>query len=105
MEYIEEVKQENGILRNCSAISEENGVLIVSGISHIMECPLQIMFYNQTNVVKLCCPVKKIFEEHGEHVFDNYLNSIEIKVYCKDTERRTIEKWKLDPSGDSATTK
>ena len=32
--------------------------------------------------------MKKLFEEHGDHVFDNYMNSIEIKAYCRDAVRQ-----------------
>ena len=28
------------------------------------------------------------------HIFDNYVDSVEIKVYCKETERETMEKMK-----------
>lgn len=92
IERIDEVKACGNILRNCEAVRRECGVLMVSGISGIMECPVQFVFFNQTNLVHLFCPFKQYFEEHGEHVFDNYMNSIEIKAYCRDTERRTVEK-------------
>ena len=78
------------ILRDCREVKEECGVLTISGLSSLMECPVQISFYNQTSLVKLFCPFKQYFETHGEHVFDNYMNSIEIMAYCKDTERRTL---------------
>lgn len=92
-EKLEEVRNSGNILRNCPEVSRESGVLTVSGISSVTECPLQIVFFNQTNVVRLFCPIKQIFEKHGDHVFDNYINSIEIKAYCKDTERRVIRKY------------
>lgn len=91
-----------GKLRECSALCDECGVIAVAGVSGIMQCPVQIVFYNQTNAVGLDIPIsqipeshpaRKIFDERGdqfEHVFDNYMNSIEIKAYCADTERRTI---------------
>ena len=94
VERINDVRNAKNVLRNCDFTGRECGVLTVSGISSIMECPLQIVFFNQTNVVRLFCPIKQYFEEHGERVFDNYMNSIEIKAYCKDTERRTVEKMK-----------
>ena len=37
-------------------------------------------------------PAGEYFKANGEHVFDNYVNSIEIKAYCKDTERRILAK-------------
>ena len=39
-------------------------------------------------------PAGEYFKANGEHVFDNYVNSIEIKAYCKETERETMEKMK-----------
>ncbi len=89
-EIVEEVKACGGRLRDCKALDDECAAIAVAGISSTMECPVQLMFFNQTNVVRLNCPVQKIFDDHGEHVFDNYVNSIEIKAYCADTERRTI---------------
>ena len=92
IERIDEVRVHGGVLRDCPSVCGECGVLTVSGVSGIMECPVQFVFYNQTNLVRLYCPFRQYFKEHGEHVFDNYMNSIEIKAYCKDTERRTIAK-------------
>lgn len=89
-EIVDEVKACGGKLRECKELSEECGAIAVAGISGVMECPIQIMFYNQTNVVRLDCPIKTLFEEHGEHVFDHYMSSVEIKAYCADTERRTL---------------
>lgn len=93
-EIADKVKECGGKLRNCRELDEECGTVAVAGISGIMECPVQLVFFNQTNVVRLDCPIKRIFDEHGEHVFDNYVNSIEIKAYCADTERRTAERMK-----------
>ncbi len=88
-ERLTELKAENYIIRNCDTSTREHGVLTVSGMSDIMECPIQIVFFNQTNIVRLFCPFKKYFEIHGEHAFDNYMNSIEIKAYCKDAVRKS----------------
>ena len=90
VEIVEDVKKCNGDLQSCEALKEECGAIAVAGVSGIMECPVQIVFFNQTNVVRLDCPLKSYFEEHGEHVFDNYMNSVEIKAYCAETERRTL---------------
>lgn len=94
LEIADKVKACGGKLRNCGELDEECGTIAVAGISRIMECPVQLLFFNQTNVVRLDCPIKRIFEEHGERVFDNYMNSIEINAYCADIERRTIERMK-----------
>lgn len=93
-EKLEEVRKVNNILRDCDDVKKECGVLIASGISNIMQCPVQFVFFNQTNYVKLMSPAGEYFKANGEHVFDNYVNSIEIKAYCKETERETMEKMK-----------
>lgn len=90
VEIVDEVKSRGGVLRECEALEDECGAIAVAGVSGVMECPIQITFYNQTNAVMLACPIKAIFEEHGEHVFDHYMDSVEIKAYCADTERRTL---------------
>lgn len=89
-------------VRECSALNDECGVIAVAGISRVMECPMGITFYNQTNAVGLDIPiaqipkdhpVRKIFDERKdgyEHTFDCYMDSVEIKAYCADTERRTL---------------
>lgn len=90
VEIVDEVKSCGGKLRECKELYEECGAIAVAGVSGVMECPIQIMLYNQTNVVRLDCPIKALFDEHGEHVFDHYMDSVEIKAYCADTERRTL---------------
>ena len=86
-ERITELKAENYVIRDCETSKKEHGVLTISGVSDIMETPVQIVFFNQTNIVRLFCPFKKYFEIHGEHVFDKYMDSIEIKAYCIDAVR------------------
>lgn len=99
-EIVEEVMDCNGILRKCESLSEECGTLVVAGVSGIMECPIQIKFFNQTHTVALYIPIGQIPDNNpikneiaeNAHIFDNYMNSIEIKAYCADTERRTLER-------------
>lgn len=86
-ERITELKAENYIIRDCETSKKEHGVLTISGVSDIMETPVQMVFFNQTNIVRLFCPFKKYFEIHGEHVFDKYMDSVEIKAYCIDAVR------------------
>lgn len=95
-----------GKVRECPALGDECGVIAVAGISKVMQCPMQVIFYNQTNAIGLDIPVsqmpedhpaRKIFDERKpgfEHTFDCYMDSVEIKAYCADTERRTIERLK-----------
>ncbi|MBQ8297259.1 MAG: hypothetical protein IJX77_05690 [Ruminococcus sp.] len=79
-------------LRNCPAVSSECSALIIAGESKLMETPVQFIFFNQSNIVRICCPSKEYFEKHGNDVFANYMNSVEIKAYCLDAERQTIKR-------------
>lgn len=90
VEQLEAVKSCGNDLRKCKAMQKESGSLMIAGTSQIMECPVQFVFYNQTNLVRLFSPAWLYFQQNGEHVFDNYMNSIEIKAYCADTERRVL---------------
>jgi hypothetical protein len=94
VEWLEDVKRYGNIVRMTPGLQEEWAVLIVSGVSQTMQVPIQLMFFNQTNAVRVVCPVKKFIEDKGEHVFDNFVNSLEIKAYCEDTRRKTIEEMK-----------
>lgn len=88
-ECTEDVHRAGNELRRCGKLSEEQGILVIAGISHIMECPVQLMFYNQTNVIRLCIPslYKDIFKK-SENAFTTYLCSMEIKAYCTAAERK-----------------
>jgi hypothetical protein len=82
-ECIDEVRKHNRILTDCPTVSKENGFLIVSGYSEIMESNIQIKFYNQTMSVILQTTNIKVFSESGDNAFSNYMNSIEINTYIK----------------------
>lgn len=91
----EQVMDCGGMLRRCETLTE-CGVFAVAGVSGIMECPIQVKFYNQSNTVVLDIPIGQIPDSNpiketlddNSHVFDTYMNSVEIKAYCADTERR-----------------
>ncbi|MBQ9956331.1 MAG: hypothetical protein IJO99_02045 [Ruminococcus sp.] len=84
---LEEARDYKFNLRECPSTKEENGALIIAGRGQLMECPIQLIFFNNTSTVKLCSPERGYFEENGVNVFDNYLNSVEIKAHCLKTER------------------
>lgn len=87
-ECMDEVRKAKRVLRDSPKLLEEHGLLIVSGISKLMECPIQLMFYNQTDRILLCTPFKRLFDEYGNDVFTTYMCSIEIRAYCTNTKRR-----------------
>ncbi|MDO4477578.1 MAG: hypothetical protein Q4B73_00885 [Lachnospiraceae bacterium] len=78
-------------LRKCPAIARENASLAIAGPSDTMACAFKLIFFNQTRVVRLISPMVDYFSENGDHVFDNYLNSVEIQAYCRAAERRVRE--------------
>lgn len=82
-ECIEDVRRAGNALRSCGKLKKEQGVLIIAGQSRIMGCPLQLMFYNQTDVIRMCVPslYKDIFRKGGKNAFTEYLCAMEIKAY------------------------
>ena len=87
-EVLDEVGKYGMQLRRCPETAKECGVLTVAGISREMNCPFQLVFFNRTNRVRLFSPDEDYFSIRGERAFDNYLNGVEIRAYCRDTERR-----------------
>lgn len=92
-EYIDDVRAADYNLRACPSVCKEGSGLIIAGESKLMHVPVQFAFFNQTNIIRICCPFKNYFEANGEQVFTNYINSIEIKAHCRATERQTIKKF------------
>lgn len=82
IDILAEVKSHGGNLRECESLKTERGILSAAGISSVLICPYQIVFFNHSPSVRIDSPYKKYFDEHGEHIFDNFLNSVEIKAYC-----------------------
>ena len=89
-ECLEEVKSKDFDVRRSDEISKTAGVVAIAGYSNIMNCPFQIVFYNNTNKVRILCPEKDFFTEHGDHALDNHLNGIEIQAYSKNAVGRAM---------------
>ena len=96
VEYLKEVLEHNRVIRDCPSLVRENAVVIVAGVSRIMEQPIQLVFFNGTAEVCAYCPSWKFLDDNGDHVFDNYMNSIEIKGYCRNAERETLERVRAE---------
>ncbi|NDO47603.1 hypothetical protein [Clostridium sp. MD294] len=90
IERTQEVIACENVLANCSVMKQEYGILRVCGISKLMECPICLDFFNQTNLVKLSCPAKQCFQEKGERAFDIYMDAIEIQAHCLVTKRKAL---------------
>lgn len=88
-ECTEQLKAAELSLRNCPETAAEHGALAIAGVSRIMRCPLQFIFYCETNHMQVMSPAGDYFERHGEHILDNYLNSVEIMAHIRRTENDT----------------
>lgn len=99
IECLEDYKLYGRSLRRIPAMKEEHGAIIVSGYSSIMECNIQLTFYNQTNVVTLHTNKLDYVEKYSRDVFTNYVNSIEIKIYVRDT-KNSMNSAKSEPRID-----
>lgn len=88
-ECIDDVRRSGNNLRRCGKLAVEQGVLMIAGESRIMECPIQIMLYNQSDLIRLCIPESfgHIFKKGGDNAFTTYLCSVEIRAYCTAAER------------------
>lgn len=89
-ELLQSVKMCGFDLRKCPASARENAALSIAGKSRAMESAFQLVFCTGTDSVRLCSPNGDYFKENGEHVFDNYMNSIEIKAYCRQAVRQAM---------------
>lgn len=99
-ECTEQLKAASLSLRDCAETAKWNGVLAIAGVSRILRCPLQFLFYTDTNYLQVMSPAADYFEKQGEHILDNYLNSVEIMAYCRRTERDTEARLVGDQSGE-----
>ena len=68
---------------------EESNTIAIAGNSSIMELPLQIMLFNNTDIVKLYIP-KSYDHDIDDHMFDKYMDSMEIKAYCISYKRGNV---------------
>jgi len=91
-ECTEQLKAARLALRECNETAYMKGTLAIAGVSRIMGCPLQFLFYADTNHMQVMSPAADFFDKNGEHILDNYLNSVEIMAYCRRTERDTEDR-------------
>lgn len=62
-------------IQNCQTLT-------LSGISRIMEVPVTFTFRAGSETVLLESPAARYFAKYGGHVFDRYLDGIEITAWC-----------------------
>lgn len=80
--FLEELLRVRGSLRHCRALLSEKSFISLAGYSKSMECDVRITLWSGTNHVQLeVQETKDMFREHGNHVFDVYMDSFEILAY------------------------
>lgn len=91
LEILDDVADSGYDLWECRSLDREYKTVIIAGKSRIMDCLVQFVFFNQTRTVRLFSPDSEYFEKNGFNVFDNYMNSVEIKAYCRSAVRNASE--------------
>lgn len=72
---------------------EEKGWISISGYSKIMDVNITFTFWNQLNRCLVEIENEKYLKQEGDHVYDKYVNSIEINgfvIAAKEEERKKI---------------
>lgn len=82
-----ELKRANNDIFRTPTAKTEYGVLAVSGVSSIMEAPLRITFWNQTDTCMVQIMGDKAIPKEGKHAYDKYMDSIELSGYIDYTKR------------------
>ena len=89
-DYLEEFKNNNRNLLGCEIGQFDS--LVVAGKSSIMEVPVQFAFYVGESHIRVFVFDPEFLDKYGKDVFDNYMSSIEINAYCRNTERRVLRR-------------
>lgn len=89
-DHLEEFIQHNRNLLECNFGPFDS--LVIAGRSSIMEVPVQFAFYVGESQIRVFVFDPEFVDKYGEKVFDNYMSSIEINAYCRNTERRVLRR-------------
>lgn len=83
-DFREELARVRGRLRSCRTLMKEKSLLSIAGFSEAMDCDLRVTLFPGTNHVQIeIMDKKEMFAEHGDHVFDVYMDSFEILTYME----------------------
>ena len=81
-DFQDELERVRGKLRNCRTLMREKTLLSIAGFSEAMDCDLRVTLFPGTNHVQIeIMDRADMFTEHGEHIFDVYMDSFEILAY------------------------
>lgn len=82
IDILHELAPAGRLIHRTSAVTER-GFLAISGISRTMECPMKVMFVNQTAGLRVFAHLPSIPQEarSNPQAFTTYVSSLEIKTY------------------------
>ncbi len=79
IDVTQELKENSYNIKDTNFAKNESGFIVITGSSSIMKVPMRITIWNQLNRFLLQIMSDKDIEESGEHCFDKYVDSIEIR--------------------------
>ncbi len=85
--YLEELKKADHNVFATKKVNEAHDVCIIAGMSKTLRLPLQITFYQNTDKVTVSTQFTKLFDEHGDHILDLYMDRLEIMAYVQNAKR------------------
>ena len=90
-DLLPEAKKNGFRFRMCPSLDENYEVLSLAGISGNSGVPMQFMFYPGCDMMRIYCPDVQYIMENGDHVFDRYVNDLEIRACCMQAERKALQ--------------
>ena len=79
VDVTKELKEKENKVKETSFSKEESAYIIIAGYSSIMEISMRITIWNQLNRFMLQIMGDTKTEKYGEHCYDKYVDSIEIR--------------------------
>lgn len=89
-----ELEEANYDIYETAFSKEEKGWISISGYSKTMETNLKFTFWNQLNRCLVEIENEKYLDQKGDHVYDKYVNSIEITGFVDYARHEEREKLK-----------
>ena len=84
VDVTKDLEEHGNRIRDTEFSKKESGYIVIAGYSSIMRVPMRIAIWNQLDHFMLQLVNDTAIEKFGEHVFDKYVDSIEILETDKD---------------------
>ena len=78
VDVTKDLEEHGNRIRDTEFSKKESGYIVIAGYSSIMRVPMRIAIWNQLDHFMLQLVNDTAIEKFGEHVFDKYVDSIEI---------------------------